>query len=161
MRVEKLRFVGYVTYTVISPEPEVTAIFNLCLICGHIVAFKRAQVCSNWFNHLRENCADSLSVTGPPTHRHFSISSSWVEWYITLGVSEAPLKPRSLQQFYYLSIEKGKTEICQLRHLYGYISGIGSGRHICFTLALWSYCSFQTSANLSKSVQPSLRKLWA
>ena len=40
----------------------------------------------------------------------FPISASWVEWYITLGVSEAPLKSRSLQQFYYLSLEKGITK---------------------------------------------------
>ena len=62
MRIKKLSFVGCVTFTLISPEPEMAAIFVLNLICGHIVAFERAQVCTNRFSHLRENCADKLSV---------------------------------------------------------------------------------------------------
>ena len=31
------------TFPVISPEPEVTAMIHLHLICGHIIAFKRTQ----------------------------------------------------------------------------------------------------------------------
>ena len=62
MRIEKVGLVGYVTYMVISPEPEVFAIFHLNLICDRIVAFKRAQACLNRFSHFRENCADRLSV---------------------------------------------------------------------------------------------------
>ena len=52
-----------------------------------------------------------------------------------------------------------KTEICRLRHLYGYISGIGSVCHISFKLDLWPYCGFQSSPSLFKSIQPSPRKL--
>ena len=40
VRIEKVGLVGYVTYMVISPEPEVFAIFHLNLICGRVVAFK-------------------------------------------------------------------------------------------------------------------------
>ena len=88
-------FVNYVTYMVISPEPEMSAIFNLNLIRGHIVAFIRALSCRNRFSHLRENCANRLSVK----------------------LTE-------------------KTEIYRLCHLYGHISGTGSGRYIYFELDL-------------------------
>ena len=55
-------FYGYVTFMVISPEPEVSAIFHLNLICGHIVTFNRAQVCSNRFSHLQENDVSLMEV---------------------------------------------------------------------------------------------------
>ena len=52
-----MEFVGNVTFMVISPEPEVSAIFNLNLICDHVKAFKQTEVCSNQFSHLKkEKC---------------------------------------------------------------------------------------------------------
>ena len=114
---------GYVTFSVISPEPEISAIIRLNSINGISRAFKWVQDCSNRLSLLWEKwehklCLEKVHIhthtyihTYTQTHidRHFPISSSRVEWYITLGVSGAPLKSQSLQQFYYLSIEKGKT----------------------------------------------------
>ena len=114
---------GYVTYSVISPEPEVSAIIRLNLINGISRAFKWVQICSNRFSHLwgkweHKLCLEKVHIhthththTHTYTHRHFPISSSWVEWYITLGVSGARIKSRFLKQFYILSIEKGKTPL--------------------------------------------------
>ena len=47
------------TFSTISPEPEVAAMILLYLICGHIMAFKRAQGCSNWLSCLQETVVSS------------------------------------------------------------------------------------------------------
>ena len=51
-----------ITFPVISPEPEVTAMIQLHLICGHISAFKRAQDCQNRLSHLREKDVSLIEV---------------------------------------------------------------------------------------------------
>ena len=56
------------TFPVISPEPEVAAMIYLHLICGHISAFKQAQVGPNRFSHLRETGADTLCVDSNVTY---------------------------------------------------------------------------------------------
>ena len=76
MRIEKVGFVSYVTYTIISPERELSAKFQLNLICSHIVAFKRASICPNRLSYLRENCADRLSVKGLHTYTYIDIFRS-------------------------------------------------------------------------------------
>ena len=113
------------------------AMFNFHMICGHIAAFKRALICWKRFSRLWENCADGkewhLSVTsllwlylwnrkGPPYLIYtwsviceLSNESKFVE--IGSAISEKIVRVE-------------KTEICRLRHLYSYISGAGSGRHI-------------------------------
>ena len=50
------------TFPVISPEPEVAAIIHLHLICGHTMAFERAQDCSNRLSHLREKYVSLMEV---------------------------------------------------------------------------------------------------
>ena len=83
------------------------------------------------------------------THTHTQTFSDLVELsrmvYNTRGLrgSEAILYPWSLKQFYILSIEKGKTEICRLRHLYGYISGTGSVCHVFLNLICSHVAAFK------------------
>ena len=50
------------TFPAISPEPEVTRMIHLHLICGHISAFKRAQGCPNRLSHLREKDVSLMEV---------------------------------------------------------------------------------------------------
>ena len=52
-----------ITFLVISPEPKVATIIYLRLICGHILAFKRAHACSNQVNHLRETDVSSSGAS--------------------------------------------------------------------------------------------------
>ena len=61
-----------ITFPIISPEPEVTAIIHLQVICGHILAFKRAQDWTNRFSYLREK--DVRRGAHTYTHIHTDIS---------------------------------------------------------------------------------------
>ena len=63
---------GYVTYSVISPEPEVSAIVRLNSINGISRAFKWVQVCSNRFSHLWER-THTHTYTHTHTHTHTHI----------------------------------------------------------------------------------------
>ena len=51
-----------VTFSIISPEPEVAAMVYLILIYGHTVAFKRVQACPNRLSHLREKDVSLVKI---------------------------------------------------------------------------------------------------
>ena len=63
-----------IIFPVISPEPEVAAMSYSHLIRGHIIAFKRAQVCPNRFSHLREK--DVFDGSRPKNHISCYISGT-------------------------------------------------------------------------------------
>ena len=130
---------GYVSFSVISPEPEVSATIRLNLINDSIRAFKWVQVCSNRLSHRWEKwehklCLEKVHIhtymhTYIHTHTQTFFSSSWVEWYITLRVSGAPFKSRFWKQFYIHSIEKGKN-YNHISHQFFFFSIFGKPRVI-------------------------------
>ena len=56
-RADRICVGGYVTFSIMSPEPEIPAIIRLNMINDPIIAFKRA-FCPNQFSHLLETCAE-------------------------------------------------------------------------------------------------------
>ena len=51
-----------VTFSIVSPKPEVAAMIHLHLICGNLLAFKRDQICPNRFSHLREKDVSLVEI---------------------------------------------------------------------------------------------------